>query len=228
MKKFLIFITCFLLIISITNSKLIAGENKMLKNSVEFGLKVNDTFFSVPSSLKQLLNDGWKISDKEPYFLNPIVGEDYYRIRTNWSLSNDKKRIVKGGRIIRLLEKDGVFLEVTIINQDVSENDKPCKKIEDCTVDSITVFYDEKHPSIKINNKELNSLTPKILVSDYSLDDGWQHVPTNYRNHPEFKTSTEYSIIKNIDNYERSITIYFDLEDKPLKVVVSNGMPLEK
>lgn len=218
MKKFLMFITCFLLTISITNSKEVESENKMLKNNYEIGLKINDVYFSVPSSLKQFLDDGWKISDKEPYFLQPLVGEDYYKIRTNWSLSKDGNGIIKGGKIIRLLEKDGVFLEVTIMNQDISEDSELYKKIEEGVVNSITVFYDKKCTSIKLNEKELNSLTPDILIREYPLNDGWEHIPTNYSNYPEFKTSLEYTIMKIIDNNERSITIYFDLENRAFKV----------
>ena len=82
----------FLLVISINiygTTK--ESENKMIKNNFEFGLTINDTYFSVPSSLKQLIDDGWTISNKTPYFLNPLVGEDYYAMRTDWSLSKDGK-----------------------------------------------------------------------------------------------------------------------------------------
>ena len=128
MKKYLMFITYFLLIVSINiYGATKESENKMIKNNFEFGLTINDTYFSVPSSLKQLLDDGWTISDKKPYFLNPLVGEDYYPMRTNWSLSKDGKGILNGGKIIRLLEKNGVFLEVKIANQD-TESDEPYKK----------------------------------------------------------------------------------------------------
>ncbi|WP_304206988.1 hypothetical protein [Fusobacterium perfoetens] len=222
MKKYLMIITCFLLIISINiYGATKESENKMIKNNFEFGLTINDTYFSVPSSLKQLIDDGWTISNKTPYFLKPLVGEDYYAIRTNWSLSKDGKGILNGGKIIRLLEKNGVFLEVKIANQDI-ESDEPYKKIEDGVVNSITVFYDKKCSSIKINNKELNSLTPDILFKDYTRSDGWEHVPTNYRNHPEFGISLEHSIVKIVDNKERNITIYFDLENRAFKVNVSN------
>lgn len=224
MKKYLMFITCLLLIISINIYGVTKeSDNKMVKNNFEFGLTINNKFFSVPSTLKQLIDDGWVISDKKPYFLNPLVGEDYYPIRTDWSLSKDGKGILNGGKIIRLLEKNGVFLEVTIANQDI-ESDEPYKKIEDGVVNSITAFYDKKCSSIKINNKELSSLTPDILFKDYTRSDGWEHFPTNYRNHPEFGISTEH----NIDNNERSITIYFDLENRAFKVQLLNETPLKK
>ena len=228
MKKYLMIITCFLLIISISiYGATKESENKMIKNNFEFGLTINGTYFSVPSSLKQLIDDGWTISDKKPYFLNPLVGEDYYPMRTNWSLSKDGKGILNGGKIIRLLEKNGVFLEVKIANQD-TESDEPYKKIEDGVVNSITVFYDKKCSSIKINNKELSSLTPDILFKDYTRSDGWEHIPTNYRNHPEFGISTEHTIMKIVDNNERSITIYFDLENRAFKVQLLNETPLKK
>ena len=148
-------------------------------------------------------------------------------MRTDWSLSKDGKGILNGGKIIRLLEKNGVFLEVTIANQD-TESNEPYKKIEDGVVNSITVFYDKKCSSIKINNKELSSLTPDILFKDYTGSDGWEHIPTNYRNHPEFGISTEHTIMKIIDNNKRSITIYFDLENRAFKVQLLNQAPLKK
>ena len=224
MKKYLITITCFLLVISINIfGATKESENKMIKNNFEFGLTINGTYFSVPSSLKQLIDDGWTISNKTPYFLNPLVGEDYYTVRTDWSLSKDGKGILNGGKIIRLLERNGVFLEVTITNQDI-ESDEPYKKIEDGVVNSITAFYNKKCSSIKIDNKELSSLTPDILFKDYTRSDGWEHFPINYRNHPEFGISTEH----NIDNNERSITIYFDLENRAFKVQLLNETPLKK
>ena len=224
MKKYLMIIICFLLAISTgIYGATKESENKMIKNNFEFGLTINDTYFSVPSPLKQLIDDGWTVSNKTPYFLNPMVGEDYYAMRTDWSLSKDGKGILNGGKIIRLLEKNGVFLEVTIANQDI-ESDEPYKKIEDGVVNSITAFYDKKCSSIKLNNKELSSLTSDILFKDYTRSDGWEHFPTNYRNHPEFGISTEH----NIDNNERSITIYFDLENRAFKVQLLNETPLKK
>ena len=228
MHKYLITITYFLLVISINIfGATKESENKMIKNNFEFGLTINDTYFSVPSSLKKLIDDGWIISNKTPYFLNPLVGEDYYAVRTDWSLSKDGKGILNGGKIIRLLEKNGVFLEVTIANQDI-ESDEPYKKIEDGVVNSIIVFYDKKCSSIKIDNKELSSLTPDILFKDYTQNDGWEHIPTNYRNHPEFGISTEHTIMKIVNSNERSITIYFDLENRAFKVQLLNETPLKK
>lgn len=229
MKRILMGTICFLLTISITvsgNSNISTNlEGDSSKNNANFGLNIDGKDFSIPSTLKELINDGWKISDKKPYFLSPLVGEDYYNMRTDWSLSKDGESILKGGTIIRLLEKEGVFLEVTITNQNISEDDEPHQKIEEGIVNSIVVFYDKTHTSIKLNNKELKSLTPDILIRDYPLSDGWTHVPTNYRNHPEFKISIEYMIVKNIDNYEKSITIYFDLENKAFKINILNQMP---
>lgn len=223
MKKVLIFVGYLLLIISLNlYGKDMEGENKMEKD-IDFGLTINNKYFPVPITLEKLIKDGWKISDKTPYFLNPLVGEDYYEVRKDWSLSEDKKSIIKGGKIIRLLEKDGLFLEVTITNQNISEDDEKYQKIEEGVVNSILVFYNKVINSIKLNNRELRDLTPDILIKDYSLNDGWEHIPTNYRNHPEFGISTEYTI----DNNKRSISIYFDLENKPFKVEILNETPLK-
>ncbi|MCI6152293.1 MAG: hypothetical protein MR673_04095 [Fusobacterium perfoetens] len=223
MKKILIFVGYLLLIISLNlYGKDMEGENKMEKD-IDFGLTINNKYFPVPITLEKLIKDGWKISDETPYFLNPLVGEDYYEVRKDWSLSEDKKSIIKGGKIIRLLEKDGIFLEVTITNQNISEDDEQYQKIEEGVVNSILVFYNKMINSIKLNNRELRDLTPDILIKDYSLNDGWQHIPTNYRNHPEFGISTEYTI----DNNKRSISIYFDLENKPFKVEILNETPLK-
>lgn len=223
MKKILIFVGYLLLIISLNlYGKDMEVENKMEKD-IDFGLTINNKYFPVPITLEKLIKDGWKISDETPYFLNPLVGEDYYEVRKDWSLSEDKKSIIKGGKIIRLLEKDGIFLEVTITNQNISENDEQYQKIEEGVVNSILVFYNKMINSIKLNNRELRDLTPDILIKDYSLNDGWQHIPTNYRNHPEFGISTEYTI----DNNKRSISVYFDLENKPFKVEILNETPLK-
>ncbi|WP_035945574.1 hypothetical protein [Fusobacterium perfoetens] len=223
MKKILIFVGYLLLIISLNlYGKDMEVENKMEKD-IDFGLTINNKYFPVPITLEKLIKDGWKISDETPYFLNPLVGEDYYEVRKDWSLSEDKKSIIKGGKIIRLLEKDGIFLEVTITNQNISENDEQYQKIEEGVVNSILVFYNKMINSIKLNNRELRDLTPDILIKDYSLNDGWQHIPTNYRNHPEFGISTEYTI----DNNKRSVSIYFDLENKPFKVEILNETPLK-
>ena len=58
MKKYLMIITCFLLVISINiYGATKESENKMIKNNFEFGLTINDTYFFVPSSLKQFIED---------------------------------------------------------------------------------------------------------------------------------------------------------------------------
>ena len=225
-KRFLIIVIYFLLVIPVivlgaTNLGTIS-ENVEGKNKMKLGVEINDIYFSVPSTLKEVMDKGWKISDKEPYFLKPLIGEDYYEIRTNWSLSKDKKSIVKGGRIIRLLEKDGVLLEVTIANQNIDEDDEPFQKIEEGIVDSMVVFYDKTHSSIKLNGIELKELTPDIILKNYPVNEGWEHIPTNYRNHPEFETSLEYTVMRIVDNSEKSITIYFDLDNRAYKVEILN------
>ena len=46
MKKYLMFITYFLLVISISiYGATKESENKMIKNNFEFGLTINDTYF---------------------------------------------------------------------------------------------------------------------------------------------------------------------------------------
>ncbi|WP_300360597.1 hypothetical protein [Fusobacterium sp.] len=220
MKKIFILIICFLISFSVIYSK--EGENKMSKDNSKFEIQVNDISFTIPNTLKKFLNDGWNITDKKPYFLNPLVGEDYYDIRTDWSLSKDGKSIIKGGSIIRLLEKNGILLEVTIKNPDIPEESENYKKIEEGIVNSIIVFYDKSHSNIKLNNKEVSSLSQENLIKDYPQSDGWIHVPTNYRNHPEFNVSTEYTIVKSVNDFEKNITVYFDLEDKPFKISISD------
>lgn len=204
------------------NSEKMENKDSMIQYNNKFGIEVNGTYFPIPSALKEFINNGWKISDKKPYFLNPLVGEDYYNMRTNWSLSKDKKSILKGGKIIRLLEKDGVLLEVTIANQNILENDSPTQAIEEGIINSMIIFYNETCDSIKLNNKELKNLTPDILIKDFPLSDGWQHIPTNYSNHPELEISSEYTTMKIMDNNEISITIYFNLENRAFKIEVSN------
>ena len=249
MKKFLLFAICFLLFLPATArsdendgsrdlviSDAVGGtadmeemerKNEMAQDRVEFGLTINGTYYPIPIALEQLIRNGWTISDHTPYFEYPLAGEGYYEARMNLSLSKDGGGIRAGGSIIRLLEKDGVLLEVTIANQADSEGDAQYQKIEYGVVDSILVFYDEKHTSIKLNDKELSSLTQEILQEDYPADDGWIHCPTNYRNHPEFGVSTEYSIEKNLDNCDRIIFVYFDLNDTAFKISVRNQTHLD-
>ena len=92
-------------------------ESEAMPENMELGLTVNGVYYPIPISLKQLTDDGWKISGQTPYFLEPFVGEEYYETRADWSLTEDGQGILPGGSIIRLLEKDGVLLEVTITNQ---------------------------------------------------------------------------------------------------------------
>lgn len=112
-------------------------ESEAMPENMELGITVNDVYYPIPVSLKQLTEDGWKISGQTPYFLEPFVGEEYYETRADWSLTEDGQGILPGGSIIRLLEKDGVLLEVTITNQVSTGADTPSQKIEDGVVDSM-------------------------------------------------------------------------------------------
>ena len=114
-------------------------ESEAMPENMELGLTVNGVYYPIPISLKQLTDDGWKISGQTPYFLEPFVGEEYYETRADWSLSKDGQEILPGGSIIRLLEKDGVLLEVTITNQVSTGSDTPSQKIEDGVVDSMAL-----------------------------------------------------------------------------------------
>lgn len=235
-KRFLITSIYFLLIAHITvfgnnissisaniASKKMGSENKMIKNDFQIielglGVEINGINFSVPCNLKELLDKGWKIIDKEPYFLKPLVDEDYYKIRMNWSLSKDKKSISSGGTIIRLLEKDGLLLEVKIKNQYSST----FEKIKEGIVSSMIIFYDKEHNSIKLNGIELSEFTPNLSAINkiYPANEGWQKIPTNYRDQPELGVSYEYGIEQSIDDVVKTITIYFDLENKPFKIML--------
>lgn len=201
-----------------TNSAEVDSGIEMKHDNLKFGLTINDTYYPIPITVKKLVSDGWSITNKPPYFLKPMVGDGYYETRTNWSLSKNLDGILSGGSIIRLLEKDGVLLEATISNPLADEESEPYQKIEDCVVDSITVFYDAKHTSIKLNNRELRSLTPDILIKEYPGSNAWIHYPNDYRNHPEFGVSTVYTITNHQDQHERSFTIYFDLENTAFKI----------
>ena len=203
-------------------------ESEAMPENMELGITVNDVYYPIPVSLKQLTEDGRKISGQTPYFLEPFVGEEYYETRADWSLTEDGQGILPGGSIIRLLEKDGVLLEVTITNQVSTGADTPSQKIEDGVVDSMVVFYDEKHTSIKLDNQELNHVTQDYLIERYPSSDGWTHLPNTYSDHPEFGISTEYTIENDLNQYNNSITIYFDLENRPFKVSVWNQTPLDR
>lgn len=201
------------------------GEYEMPQDVIDFGLTINNIYYPIPSALKQFLDDGWSISSQTPYFLQPMVSEDYYEMRADLSLSEDGKEIRAGGSIIRLLEKDGVLLEVTIANQSEPETDDSCQKIEDGIVDAITVFYDEAHTSIRLNNMELSSITPESLLAAYPVSDGWTHAPSNYSDYPEFGIATDYEITKHFDDCNRLISVYFNLENTAFKITALSEIP---
>ena len=67
-----------------------------MPENMELGLTVNGVYYPIPISLKQLTDDGWKISGQTPYFLEPFVGEEYYETRADWSLSKDGQEILPG------------------------------------------------------------------------------------------------------------------------------------
>ena len=75
-------------------------ESEAMPENMELGLTVNGVYYPIPISLKQLTDDGWKISGQTPYFLEPFVGEEYYETRADWSLSKDGQEILPGGSII--------------------------------------------------------------------------------------------------------------------------------
>lgn len=56
-------------------------ESEAMPENMELGLTVNGVYYPIPISLKQLTDDGWKISGQTPYFLEPFVGEEYYETR---------------------------------------------------------------------------------------------------------------------------------------------------
>ena len=140
-------------------------ESEAMPENMELGITVNDVYYPIPVSLKQLTEDGWKISGQTPYFLEPFVGEEYYETRADWSLTEDGQGILPGGSIIRLLEKDGVLLEVTITNQVSTGADTPSQKIEDGVVDSMVktnypVTPRQKRSRCRSNRGIIDSPTP--------------------------------------------------------------------
>lgn len=198
------------------------SDNEMPQDSAEMGLAVNGIYYAVPSELQRFIADGWTISDQQPYFLRPMVGEDYYEERTDWSLSQDGQGILPGGSIIRLLEKDGVLLEVLITNLEGGQQAEPYQEIGDGTVTSITAFYDDTRTSIQLNGKELNRITPEILAADYPAEEGWIHAPNDYLSYPELGVSTDYLVMYHNGSGSRSVEIYFDLDNTAFKVQVVN------
>lgn len=197
-----------------------------MDNTKKLGLTINETYYALPIALQDLLDDGWQISSKTPYFL-PMVTDDYYSARTNLSLSIDGTAICYGGAIIRLLEKDGSLLEVEIANQLTSENRKEFQKIEDGVVKSIAVFYDDTKTSIQLDGIELKDLSREQLFASYPKKDGWSHAPSNFRNHPEFGVSSYHHITRAIGNAIQAIDIYFNLENTAFEIMISNEVPLK-
>ncbi|SPT69625.1 hypothetical protein [Anaerobiospirillum thomasii] len=223
-KPLIIIISLFLLYSINTYAQDIKANNAFKIYSLDLSLSVNDDHLAVPCALSKLIQDGWSISDKPPYFFTFFSQSDYYAARANLSLTKDGRGILDGGSIIRLLQKDGVFIEVRISNQ--SSGDRPYIKIEDGVVTSITAIYDKNCSSIKLNNKELRSLTQQTLFKDYTRDNNYEHIPTNYKDHPEFGISLEHTIEQLLDNHKLSISVYFNLENKPFMIEIVNKRPL--
>ncbi|SPT71826.1 Uncharacterised protein [Anaerobiospirillum thomasii] len=223
-KPLIIIISLFLLYSINTYAQDIKANNAFKIYSLDLSLSVNDDHLAVPCALSKLIQDGWSISDKQPYFFTFFSQSDYYAARANLSLTKDGRGILDGGSIIRLLQKDGVFIEVRISNH--SSGDRPYIKIEDGVVTSITAIYDKNCSSIKLNNKELRSLTQQTLFKDYTRDNNYEHIPTNYKDHPEFGISLEHTIEQLLDNHKLSISVYFNLENKPFMIEIVNKRPL--
>lgn len=114
----------------VNSSEEMDSESEMKQDNIEFGLTINDTYYPIPITLKQFVDEGWSISDKTPYFLNPMVGEDYYEMRTNWSLSKNGEGILPGGSIIRLLEKTVYFWKSQLQTKQLPKKPSHIKKLK--------------------------------------------------------------------------------------------------
>lgn len=192
-------------------------ETESINN--EFGLTIDNTYYAIPCEMSVLLNAGWNISPKTPYF-DPIASDDYYEMKSTLSLTDDGESIIAGGDVIKLLEKEDLILEVRIANLDDFENEP--KKIEDCTVIAISAIYGDTAMSIMLNGIELNEWTTDALLTAFSGDEEWQHIPTNFSDHPEFNVSLEYDVMRYNDTSTQEITIYFNLDNIPFVIAVTN------
>ena len=52
-------------------------ESEAMPENMELGLTVNGVYYPIPISLKQLTDDGWKISGQTPYILEPFIQSEY-------------------------------------------------------------------------------------------------------------------------------------------------------
>ena len=105
-KPLIIIISLFLLYSINTYAQDIKANNAFKIYSLDLSLSVNDDHLAVPCALSKLIQDGWSISDKPPYFFTFFSQSDYYAARANLSLTKDGRGILDGGSIIRLLQKD--------------------------------------------------------------------------------------------------------------------------
>lgn len=185
----------------------------------ELGLTIDGIYYSIPCEMSAFFNDGWNISSKIPYF-DPIASDDYYEMKSTLSLTENGESIIAGGDIIKLIEKEGSVLEVRIANLDDNENEP--KRIEDCTVIAISAIYGDTDKSIQFNGIELSDWTSDDLLSTFLGDEGWEHIPTNFMNYPEFGVSKEYDLMRYNDRYTQEVTIYFNLEDTAFVITVMN------
>ena len=47
-------------------------ESEAMPENMELGITVNDVYYPIPVSLRQLTEDGWNISGQTPYFLSRL------------------------------------------------------------------------------------------------------------------------------------------------------------
>lgn len=195
------------------------SDSEIVSINDELGLTIDSTYYSIPCEMSALLNAGWNISSETPYF-DPIASDEYYVMKSTLSLTEDGEAIIAGADIIKLLEKEGSIIEVRIANLDDYKNEP--KRIEDCTVIAISAIYGDTGNSILLDGIELSDWTSEALLSAYLGDEGWEHIPTNFTNYPEFNVSKEYDLMRYNDKYRQEITIYFNLEDTAFVLSVTN------
>ena len=51
-------------------------ESEAMPENMELGLTVNGVYYPIPISLKQLTDDGWKISWQKTYFLEKNISKE--------------------------------------------------------------------------------------------------------------------------------------------------------
>ncbi len=183
------------------------------------GLTIDDTYYPVPSPVRQFIDDGWQMTDTVPFFDTATDLSGYYDTIFSLFVTEDGKRILADEFTIRLFEKEGSLLELTIANQNPDGVDMP---IEDCVVIGISARLERTTNFVKIEGIPLKSISQEALTSLFPDDDGW--LINTSRRFEEADYIRQQ--IERANLYRQYVEGYFNLAGEPIGIQVYDEAPL--